>query len=260
MRIIDLLNKANIEEIAEKLIENHNCYFNNKEKTINLLKRFFQDIHSIELDDVLSDDEYKDFTVIVNEYYDDNTLNKEDIFDIAERNRKTDYNFDSVIEKDLEKYFVVDGIHKNELKEKKDNIITDFKEYLEATKNNFEKYYITSYGLDFIARKTILACEVADLSIKRFGVLTCATEIFWELTFYGLTEEQVQKEASKLDERVKDIEDKGCEISDEEFSSMLEKIEIDQRDIDFATKFSRKVSEFNHRISYGFYKELSKFI
>lgn len=206
MRVIDILNKVNIEELAENLIQNHNN-FTDKEKTINVLKRFYEDIKSIKLEDISSSEEYCDFIVIVNETYDDNTLNGESIFDIAERNREKKYNFDNISVENLEKYFVVDGIHLSELKEKKDNIILDFNEYLKLPSEEFSKHYITSYGLDFIPRSTILACNVAELSIQKFGILNCATEIFWELTFYGLTEEQVQKEASKLNERINDDTD-----------------------------------------------------
>ena len=116
----------------------------------------------------------------------------------------------------------------------------------------FSKHYITSYGLDFIPRSTILACNVAELSIQKFGILNCATEIFWELTFYGLTEEQVQKEASKLNERINDDTDSVKLDLDE----VMEDFKIDNRDIDFSTNFSKKVNEFSHRMIYEFYLEM----
>ncbi len=260
MRIIDILNQVKIEDIAEKLIQNHNHYFNDKEKTIDILRIFYKDINSIQLEDI-SNTEYKDFTVIVNEYYDDNSFKGENIFDLAEKYREKVFDFSSVTEDTLDKYFVVDGIHLHELRKKKDNIITNFYDYLEASKENFEDFYITSYGLDFIPRKTILACEVAELSIQKFGLVTCATEIFWELTFYGLTDKQVQKESSKLDERVEDIEDiteeNLVETKKVDFESDFE---IDKRDIDFSMKFSKKVSEFDHKILYEFYKELANMV
>lgn len=253
MRVIDILNKVNIEELAENLIQKHNEQFKEKEKTMNILRIFYEDIHSIELEDVSSDEEYSDFTVIVNEIYDDNFLNGENIFDVAEKNRNTGYSFDDVSVNQLEKYFVVDGLHISELMEKKDNIVLDFNEYMKLPSKDFSKHYITSYGLDFIPRKIILACNVADLSIQKFGILTCATEIFWELTFYGWVEEQIQKEASKLGMPQKEDE---CVPFDME--AECEKFEIDNRDMEFASRFSRKVNEFSHRNIHEFYLELAE--
>lgn len=255
MRIIDLLNKVNIEEIAEKLMQNHNHYFSDKEKTVEVLKKFYDDISSITLDDISSNEEYKDFIVIVNEYYDDNSFKGENVFDLAEKYREKDFDFSSITEQTLEKYFVVDGIHIHELIEKKDNIITDFHKYLEVSKENFENFYITSYGLDFIPRKIILACEIADLSIEKFGLITCATEVFWELTFYGLTEEQVQAESHKLDERVEEVEEGNLETLEEVDGE--DNFEIDKRDINFSMEFSKKVNEYDHKILYEFYQEMA---
>lgn len=256
MRIIDVFNKVTVEEIADILVKNHSSNYDDKEKTVDIVKRFYEDISSIVLEDISSNEEYKDFTVIVNEYYDENSFKGESVFELAERYREKDFDFSSVTEDTLDKYFVVDGINLHELIEKKDNIITDFKEYLEASKDHFEDFYVTSYGLDFIPRRIILACEIADLSIEKFGLATCATEIFWELTFYGLTENQVQAESDNLGKRVEEVKEEKYETLEE--ADLDDNFEIDNRDIDFSIEFSKRVNEYDHRICYDFYKEMAE--
>lgn len=267
MRIIDVLGSVDRSDMADKLMELHPDYFGNKtkEEVLNILNRFFDDVNNTTLKDISNDEEYSDFLVMVNLYYDDCSYKGISIFDISDDSIDRKLNVDEVTKEDLETYFTVDGLHKNELKERHSILDLSFKEYRELSSSDFSKMYITSYGLDFIPREIILACEFADASIKEFGLITCATELFWELTFYGLTAKQVQDAANEMLDRTKDIADECNSKSIEELMEEdmeddvkedTDKPEPNKANLEFTEKFYNKVVEFNHNNMFSFMKKV----
>lgn len=144
-----------------------------------------------------------------------------------------------------EEYFYVDAIHFNQLVKNQDTLNCSLEECL---KLDMSKMIIT-YGLDFLTRKVILNLIVAQPSIDKYGIEKVATELFWEMTFYGLTEEDIQKESDEVLDRLdsidmeeKDIDELEDSNDEDIFSGIDEKENQEEfkKKLDFSILVSKK--------------------
>lgn len=94
MRVLDIFKSVNKEDIAIELMKSYPNYFAksddydiNKENTLKTLNVFYENILNITPYDINSKEfeEYKDFIIIVNQYYGDSTYDSIDIFDLDEK-------------------------------------------------------------------------------------------------------------------------------------------------------------------------------
>lgn len=254
MNIKELFKKIKLEDLCEELYKNHykdnpnilekneKIYKQNKysleeieqsTKLIiyNVIKGTIKDFLNVKIE---KNDEYKDFYIFTIDSYDD-------LGDIN----------------NLEKYFDVFGCYLNEMIENKECLNDETWE----DKINNEKYF-SHYGLDFIERKYLLGCEIADICIKTYGEIKVAAELFWEMTFYGYSEESIQKEENKLKEATKEIEE-GNYYSYENIDDFFKEIDSDyipptQEELNLSLKKSQEIVEMNLKIYNHFFKEFLK--
>ena len=85
------------------------------------------------------------------------------------------------------------------------------------------------YALDFIPWEELIDAPISDEKIQKYGMLICAAELLWELTFYGFSAEHVRKEAKELEELSESVfsgeELISFEISEQETISLSETTE-----------------------------------
>lgn len=213
MTVYELFQKVDINLLADTLKVQHKHNFKNKKKTVKILKIFYADINSKER--IPLEEEDKDFLVVCKPILDDLGKDFKNAKDVKETK--------------LEMYLAVDGIYRKELIEKKDALNMTYEEVLNAE----GLVMPTSYGIDFVERGKILNYEVSKASLEWYGLYTVAAEVFWEMTFYGLIEEQVAEKREDLMERVKEV--------DEYFKE--EKEEIEKNENEPTKTLSEKLEE-----------------
>lgn len=263
MTVFEIFKQVNIEELADKIMELHPSYYSkkenyiqNKKDTLEILNKFYNDIDNIELFNIEDEEfeEYKDFVLLVNEYYDDNDYDNINIFDL----NKKSFDINAIDKNKLSKYFVVDGIHLNQLN-KNNKVLSYTWDEMRKIENIFEDGIIT-YGIDYLTRKIVLNLMVAEPSITKYGLLIIAAELFWELTFYGLTEEQIQNKGDELLSRVDSIDTENIEnvedFIEDVFGENLDEEILTKEDLDFSMNFSIKIAEYNHTLENEFLKEI----
>lgn len=266
MRVLELFKNVDKEKIAIELIKEYPRYFAksddyniNKENTLKTLNVFYENILNLTPYDINSKEfeEYKDFIIIVNQYYGDSTYDGIDIFDLDEKT----FDIEKIDKSKCEEYFYVDAIHFNQLVKNQDILNYSLDECL---KLDMDKMIIT-YGLDFLTRKVILNLIVAQPSIDKYGIEKVATELFWEMTFYGLTEEDIQKESDEVLDRLdsidmeeKDIEELEDSNDEDIFSGIDEKENQEEfkKKLDFSILISRKISTFCIEREHNFFKKI----
>ena len=218
MTVYELFKKVDIYLLADTLKTQHKHYYKKKKKTVKILKLFYNEIESIQK--IPLDEEDEDFLIICKPVLDD--LGKD--FKDASKVKETK----------LDTYLVVDGIHKNELIAFKDNLDKPWKELFDNKDINMP----VAYGIDFVERGRILNYEVSKASLEWYGLYTVAAEIFWEMTFYGLFNCQVEEKKKDLEERVDEVnemiekEKNGEDVSDtfESLTELLEDLEEEDDD------------------------------
>lgn len=266
MRVLDIFKSVNKEDIAIELMKSYPNYFAksddydiNKENTLKTLNVFYENILNITPYDINSKEfeEYKDFIIIVNQYYGDSTYDGIDIFDLDEKT----FDIEKMDKSKCEEYFYVDAVHFNQLVKNQDTLNCSLEECL---KLDMSKMIIT-YGLDFLTRKVILNLIVAQPSIDKYGKEKVATELFWEMTFYGLTEEDIQKESDEVLDRLdsidmeeKDIEELENSNDEDIFSGIDDKENQEEfkKKLDFSILVSRKISTFCKEKENSFLKKV----
>lgn len=263
MTILDIFNNVNKEELASRIIELHSYYFakensfkKNKEQTLLILDEFYKDIENIipysKKDKEFQ--EYKDFIVLIDIYYDDSEYEGKDIFELSH----TNFDLNCIEETKLVKSFYVDGIHISQLKKNYKILDYSWEEILKM--KDYMKIGIISYGLDFLTRKIVLNLTVAQPCIDRYGLIDVASELFWELTFYGLTENKIQSESDELLNRLDSVKNGSSELKDlDELVKEMnnnEDLEIEQSEINFSMDFSKKINIYNHFLKNKYYKEV----
>lgn len=266
MRVLDIFKSVNKEDIAIELMKSYPNYFAksddydiNKENTLKTLNVFYENILNITPYDINSKEfeEYKDFIIIVNQYYGDSTYDSIDIFDLDEKT----FDIEKMDKSKCEEYFYVDAIHFNQLVKNQDTLNCSLEECL---KLDMSKMIIT-YGLDFLTRKVILNLIVAQPSIDKYGIEKVATELFWEMTFYGLTEEDIQKESDEVLDRLdsidmeeKDIDELEDSNDEDIFSGIDEKENQEEfkKKLDFSILVSKKISTFCIEREHNFFKKI----
>lgn len=265
MTVLEIFKQVDKNELIDKIMELHPNYYSKNDNytqnqiyTLDKVNTFFNDIEKIKTLDFEDDEfiEYKDFVIIISKYYDDNNYDNINIFDL----NKKDFNINNIDKNKLNKYFIVDGIHLNQLK-KNNKVLSYTLNEMKNIKNIFENGIIT-YGLDFLTRKIVLNLRIAEPSISIYGLSTIAAELFWELTFYGLTEEKIQKKSNELNSKIEEINNQEIEET-KEVSFFLEDTTeeiLSQEDLDFSMNFSRKVAEYNHILKNEFLKEVYNWV
>lgn len=255
-RIIDVLRAVDRKDIADMLIKEHNKYFSDKEKTLEVLDKFFEDIDNIESQGLKQEEDYEDFLIIIDKIYDDMNYKDMNTYDISETEENLHLDINSVTENDMSGYFIVDGVHTMELKERHKTLDLTWEEYRNLG-DNFGKAYITNWGIDFVPRAIILNCEVNNISIQEYGLVRCATELFWEMTFWGLTDELVQKEAEKIENPDKD---EDLEDWDELYEGIDDEPEVPKNphpaNVAFVEAYDKIVAETNHNHLFAFLKKV----
>lgn len=270
MTVLEIFKQVNIEELADKIMELHPSYYSkkedyiqNKKDTLEILNKFYNDIENIELFNIEDEEfkEYKDFVLLVNEYYDDNDYDNINIFDL----NKKSFDINTIDKNKLSKYFVVDGIHLNQLN-KNNKVLSYTWDEMRKIENIFEDGIIT-YGIDYLTRKIVLNLMVAEPSITKYGLLIVAAELFWELTFYGLTEEQIQHKGDELLSRVDSIDTEDMknienveDFIEDVFGENLDEEILTKEDLDFSMNFSIKIAEYNHTLENEFLKEIYNWV
>lgn len=247
MTVFELFMNIDKITLKNRLSVLHPGYFNDKDIDI-----FYDDIQKNKTSN-LNDNEfenYKDFVILVNKVYDDNVYDKIDTYDL-DINK---FSIDQMVPEKCEMYYNVDGIHLSQLKNNHKVLSYDFNEIKKI--DNWEENGVITYGLDFIPRKIILNLNIAQPSIDIFGLIDVAVEIFWEMTFYGLTENQIQNEADKVFDRLDMVKDNSNENNFVNLDDLFLDLDIDKNKIDFSIKVSNKINEFNHDIQYKFLKEV----
>lgn len=73
------------------------------------------------------------------------------------------------------------------------------------------------YAMDFIPWDELIDAPVSDESMQKYGMLVCASELLWELTFYGFSAERVRKETDELKELTESVFDAEESTSHETF-------------------------------------------
>lgn len=266
MTVLDIFNSISREDLALKIMKQHPYHFNksndfekDKEYTLKALDTFYKDILSIipynKSDKEMED--YLDFCMVITNYYDDTTYDNIDVFDL---DRNT-FDFDKFDISKCDKYYCVEAIYLNQLKKNHKCLDLSFEEIKKI--DDFENNHITTYGIDFLTRKIVLGMEVAQPCIDLYGLNVVAAELFWEMTFYGLKEEQIQEESHKLDKNVEEVEKGNIEtitleelFENEDNSSF----HISKEDINFSIDFGYKVNEYNHKIQNEIFKKIYKWI
>lgn len=269
MRVLELFKNVDKEKIAIELIKEYPRYFAksddyniNKENTLKTLNVFYENILNLTPYDINSKEfeEYKDFIIIVNQYYGDSTYDGVDIFDLDEKT----FDIGKMDKSKCEEYFYVDAIHFNQLVKNQDVLNYSLDECL---KLDMDKMIIT-YGLDFLTRKVILNLIVAQPSIDKYGIEKVATELFWEMTFYGLTEEQTQKEndeilnrldsINKVEKNMEELEELEDSNDEDIFSEINDKENPEefQKKLDFSILVSKKISSFCIEREHKFFKKI----
>ncbi len=234
MTVYELFQKVDINLLADTLKVQHKHNFKNKKKTIKILKIFYADINSKER--IPLDEEDEDFLVVCKPILDDLGKDFKNAKDVKETK--------------LEMYLAVDGIHRKELIEKKDALNMTYEEVLNAE----GLVMPTSYGIDFVERGKILNYEVSRASLEWYGLYTVAAEVFWEMTFYGLIEEQVAEKRENLMERVKEVD----EYFKEEKEEKEEIEEIEKNESEPSKTLSEKLEEASKESEEESEEELKK--
>ena len=237
MTILEIFKEVNRVELINDIYNKYSNTFKTKERVEDVLNIFYRDLNSLEMEEL--PEEYKDFVIIVNKYYDD----------------LEDYpieNIEELTEDILESYFYVDGIHLKELIEKRDSLKYSFEEVREKNIKT-----LITYGLDFIDRKILINLKICEKSLKDFGILNCATEIFYEMTFYGFTNDEINERSKELDSRIESLEtiEKEEQIIDEdkedEYSFELE--DFTQEYLNRSLEISMKIGSINYNNQRLFY-------
>ena len=74
------------------------------------------------------------------------------------------------------------------------------------------------YGVEFTDWSKLLAEDVCQLSIDKYGAEECLAHILWELTFCGIEPESITKEREKIEDALRESEKVGfsdCKTWDE---------------------------------------------
>ena len=267
MTILELFNNVDKNELAKAIIKQHPYHFSksdnfeeNINNTLKVLDIFYNDILSI-VPYTKNDkemEEFLDFVVVITNYYDDNNYDGVDVYDLD----RTNFDIQKLDINKCDKFYCVDGIHLSQLKKNYKCLDLSMEELKQI--DDFENNTIINYGLDFLTRKILLSLTIAQPCLDRYNEVVVAAEIFWEMTFYGLVEEQIQKESHKLDESVKEIENGNAELVslDELFEEDEDGTEyhISKEEIDFGIAFSYKVNEYNHDIKNNMLKEIFEWV
>lgn len=188
MKIIELLNKCNKDDIVEYLTTNRRSSFSDKNATRKLLDIFFSDINEIKLTPIPEDEQ--DFIVMVSDCYDD----LEDYDEIKAP--------EDVRPELLHVYPHVNGFNESDLLNHKDSLSLSFNDVIKG-----DSEFIKTYGLDLLPRNSTLQFNVCPISIDKLGEVKCAAEIFYELTYYGLTEKDNQEVSKEIDNRSQSADD-----------------------------------------------------
>lgn len=186
MNVYEIFKAYDRRKCAEHMVSKYDKYFSDVEKCEKTLKKFEKELKKLKYPKKLNKD-YKDFVVVVHEYYED--------YEIPYKNRETK----EVDYEKLQKYFYTDGIHLQNLWEHQDELDITLEELKEKNqgKTDLNDMFHT-WGLDLIPRKKLINFEICDSSIDRYGVDVVAGEIFWEMTFYGFNNETVKTKAGEL--------------------------------------------------------------
>ena len=208
MRVYDLLEKVGRRELAKTILKQHSSQFNDKDKCymdnlnhiLEMLNIFYKDIENIKIGYESEEErkEYEDFKILCREVYDDNDINGKSIYDIED---KEHFDFDSLKIDDFDTYFIVDGVHLNEVCEKKSVLDLDYEHF-----KNGNDVFITLWGVELMPRRIFLDLDIVDKSIELYGEMVVAAEVFWEMTYFGLLDEDVQEKADDLNAEVEEIQ------------------------------------------------------
>ena len=192
MTVLELLNKVSRNDLCIRLTEFYPSIFNTIEKAKKYTDIFFKDNEELILDEISEED--KDFVVVVNK------LNDEpDDYSLFEEGTPIDTS-------KLTMSYYVDGIHLNHLKKHKDELCYTLDEVRE--KNLFPIY---TYGLDFLPKTTTLAYPICQVSLDEYDELDVAAAIFYEVTFYGLENNDIIDRGKELDQRVDSLNKENFE-------------------------------------------------
>ncbi len=239
---------SDIEEIAKYLAKAYPDYYEDTQKGQDHYIYLLSECKKAEK---TNDPELRDFVINVNLFYEDDL---ENMVYTDESKTKIDY-------EKLPKYFNVDGIHLKELLEKKHTFGRTLKE-----RRDSDELPLTTYGIDFMDRGDILNCEILELSLEKFDKNLLAAEIFWEMTFYGLENEEVEEKADEItgncDEAMKIYEE--TKDNPEEYEKHFKS--IDDLDIfkdippltEEEKKYMNDVAEYNVKVSDDFFLEYIK--
>lgn len=66
---------------------------------------------------------------------------------------------------------------------------------------------VDTCALSFVPWSELLGRKICDKSIEEYGIETLAAEFIWEITFYGWTEADMEKEKTKLTETIEEYEE-----------------------------------------------------
>ena len=286
MTVLEIFKSIDREQLANKIIELHPHQFAknknmniNKKNVLDILDIFYKDILSITPYTVKDKEfqDYLDFVMVITNYYDDNEYDGVNVFDLD----KNSFELDKLNINKCDKFFCVDAIHLNQLKKNYKCLDLSFEEIKNI--EDFENNTIISYGIDFLTRKIVLSLLVSQPCIDNYGLYTVAAELFWEMTFYGLIEENIQKESHKLDDSIKEIEDGNiktislddlkdlCDDEDDEDDDNDDNDDNDdemstnsyvtsKEDINFSIAFSNKVNEYNYEIKNNMLKQIYNWV
>ena len=105
-------------------------------------------------------------------------------------------------------YISASGIKKQDLKTKE---IFSFDPDITVDEDTYSNEYIQSYGLEFMDWSEVLAMEVGQGSIDKYGMNECAEAIYREMTFCGMFYDEQrmtsEKEIEDLLEVISSIEE-----------------------------------------------------
>ena len=194
MKVYEIFDKIDKDKFAEILVERYNRYYDTKEKALEHLEIFLQDAHKQPFEPLTKEEIDNGFVLQVMETYSDEETE-------PLKNEQGDFYAPQVDFDKVPKYMYVDGINLKELVEKRNYIGLTCKEYKEK-----DVMPPVTYGIDFTPKRKTFNYDVIGTSIDKYGLETVAVELFFELTFYGLYDEDIDEEGDKLLESKKEID------------------------------------------------------
>lgn len=272
MKVLEVFKNIDKNTLIQGLMERHPSIFTKYDEegakehspksieyTANSVEVFLNDIFN-DVKPYKDDDEefkeYRDFVILVNELYDDDEYDGKSIFDVYHDH----INIEDMDINKVGKSIYVDAAHMGTIKSHTHLFDMPYEEYKKLGTEDFEKNFITTYGLDFLSRRILLNLEVAEPCIERYGLDVVAIELYFEMTFYGLTEESIKEREQEVFDRVDKVE--GVDITKDlnleliEADDLLEEKEaIDHNEIDYSIKFSYWLAEYNYNLKNKYMKE-----